>query len=169
MNIFVVGTGRCGTTTFSKACGFATNKTVSHERLAGSVYRLTDYPPNHIEVDAPLSFWLPRLRTIYPGCRFVHLVRHADRSGCIDSMSSHDPDICGAFGRMLFHYPECSAREGAEAMYDVINEMVNGADVLRVLLREVQSRWHEVWEWMECDGDFEKSRSEWNVKYNATA
>lgn len=168
-NVFVVGTGRCGTTTFAAACRYATNKTVSREGQAGGVYQLDKYPDSHIEVDAPLAFWMPRLRLLYPGCRFVHLVRYADRDGCLASMVTHDPDICRFFGQMVYHFADCEPMDGAAALYEIVNDMIGGPDVLRVRLREVKERWGQVWEWMECEGNFEQSREEWNVRHNSSS
>jgi hypothetical protein len=61
MNIFVTGTGRCGTTTFSKAYSHIKNYTSGHETKAGIINR--KYPNNHIEVD-PHLFWNKNLENI---------------------------------------------------------------------------------------------------------
>ncbi len=62
MNVFVLGTGRCGTTTFMKACRHVTNCTSGHETRVNHVgpERLS-YPSNHIEADNRLSWFLGRL------------------------------------------------------------------------------------------------------------
>lgn len=167
MNIFVVGTGRCGSTTFAAACKHAVNMTAGHETAAGRIYDFI-YPPNHIEVDPPLTFWINKLRSYYPGCKFVHLIREVDREGCIHSLAVNDPDICQWFGRMIYHFPECQPSEGAEAIYEIMNSIVQGEDVLRIRLVDVKERWWQVWEWMGCKGDFYRSLKEWDVKYNET-
>lgn len=164
-NIFVVGTGHCGTTTFAAACQFATNMTAAHESAANRIYDF-QYPENHIEVDAPLAFRLPLLRDLYPGCRFVHLIR--DRQPCIASMARNEADVCQWFGRMLYHYPACTPTEGAAVYYDIVNRIVTGPDVLRVYLETVKSQWQEAWDWMGCEGDFTRSREEWNVRHHAS-
>lgn len=165
MNIFVVGTGHCGTTTFAKACRFATNRKVSHESASGGIYTF-EYPEDHIEVDAPLAFWVPRLRSFYRGCRFVHLVR--DKKPCIESLARNEALVCQWFGHMLYHFPEATPLDGALALYSVINESLRGEDVLQVRLEEIKIRWHEVWAWMGCEGDFARSLAEWDIKYHAS-
>jgi hypothetical protein len=40
MKIFVTGTGRCGTVTFSKACSHITNYTSGHKTKAGVINRI---------------------------------------------------------------------------------------------------------------------------------
>ena len=57
MNIFVLCTGRCGSMTFTKACGHIDNFSSAHESRCGRLgnERLA-YPENHIEVDNRLSW-----------------------------------------------------------------------------------------------------------------
>jgi hypothetical protein len=80
VNVFVLCTGRCGSTTFAKACSHITNYTASHESrhgMAGNT-RL-DYPPNHIEVENRLSWFLGRLDERFGNSAFyVHLTRNPD-------------------------------------------------------------------------------------------
>ena len=62
MNIFVLNTGRCGSTTFIKACQHIRNYTALHESRANRIaeQRLA-YPRDHIEADNRLSWFLGRL------------------------------------------------------------------------------------------------------------
>jgi len=91
MNVFILGTGRCGTTTFSKACGYVRGYTVGHE----SRWRKTgddrlNYPGNHIEVDNRLSWYLGRLHARFNhDVLYVHLAR--DRAGVIESFLQRQP------------------------------------------------------------------------------
>jgi len=78
MNVFVLNTGRCGSTTFARACRHISNFSSAHESrtyLFGEE-RLA-YPSNHIEVDNRLSWLLGRLDRKY-GDRavYVHLKRN---------------------------------------------------------------------------------------------
>ena len=77
MNVFVLSTGRCGSTTFVEACRHVTNFTAAHEsraRISGSG-RLK-YPAQHIEADNRLSWFLGRLDREYgDGAFYVHLTR----------------------------------------------------------------------------------------------
>lgn len=80
MNVFVLCTGRCGSTTFIRACEHMTNYTAGHEtrcQLLGPD-RLA-YPDNHIEADNRLSWFLGRLDAAYGDDAFyVHLTRDPD-------------------------------------------------------------------------------------------
>ena len=59
MNVFVLNTGRCGSTTFIKACQHISNYTSSHESLLDRTgdQRLA-YPKNHIEANRPPELFL---------------------------------------------------------------------------------------------------------------
>lgn len=66
MNVFVLSTGRSGSSSFKKACEYIDNFTVSQESLVKKTHadRL-DYPDNHIEVDNRLSWFLGSLDKKY--------------------------------------------------------------------------------------------------------
>ncbi len=77
MNVFVLSTGRCGSTTFERACRHIGNYTTGHESRAGILGcgRL-EYPPNHIESDNRLAWFLGRLERRFPRDVFyLHLQR----------------------------------------------------------------------------------------------
>ncbi len=86
MNVFVLGTGRCGSVTFARACGHFTNFTSGHESRAREIgdERLA-YPPDHIEVDNRLSWFLGPLGARFDGetTLYVHLLR--DHDAVVDS------------------------------------------------------------------------------------
>jgi hypothetical protein len=77
MNVFILSTGRCGSMTFERACRHITNYTTAHEsRIAMIGAERLNYPPEHIESDNRLSWFLGRLDRQYPGDVFyVHLQR----------------------------------------------------------------------------------------------
>lgn len=83
MRVFVLCTGRCGSTTLSKALGHATNYTCAHESRSGRITDRLDYPDQHIEVDNRLSFMLGSLYKRYPDDFYVHLRR--DREAVVRS------------------------------------------------------------------------------------
>jgi hypothetical protein len=79
-NIFVLCTGRCGSTTFIKACSHAKNYTAGHETQLKKDYDTIEarlkYPANHIEADNRLSFFLGLLDKLYGSeTYYVHLKR----------------------------------------------------------------------------------------------
>ena len=78
MNIFILNTGRCGSTTFIQACKHITNFSCAHEsRTAILGKERMDYPDDHIEADNRLSWLLGRLDKKYGDDPFyVHLKRN---------------------------------------------------------------------------------------------
>jgi hypothetical protein len=85
MNVFVLCAGRCGSTTFAKACSHLTNFSAAHESRSSLLGReRLDYPANHIEIDNRLSWLLGRLDERYGDEAFyVHLWR--DRAAVAES------------------------------------------------------------------------------------
>ena len=78
MRVFVTGPGRCGTVTFAEACKAAiTNYTALHESHAG-MNPPWEFPDNHIEVDARLTWHVPKLIKKYPDAAWVVLDRNRD-------------------------------------------------------------------------------------------
>lgn len=77
MNVFVLNSGRCGSTSFIEACRHISNYSAAHEsrlHLIGSA-RLA-YPDRHIEADNRLAWQLGRLERAYgEGAFYVHLTR----------------------------------------------------------------------------------------------
>ena len=76
MRAFVLSTGRCGSTTFAKACEYMSNFTSGHETRWGlhGPERFA-FADNHVEVDNRLSWHLGELGHRYPDALFVHLKR----------------------------------------------------------------------------------------------
>ena len=81
MRVFILNTGRCGSTTFIRACQAAIrNYSAAHESRSGVAdeSRLA-YPDQHIEADNRLTFFLGALATRYPeDVYYVHLKRDPD-------------------------------------------------------------------------------------------
>lgn len=90
MNVFILNAGRCGSTTWIEACRHIRNYSAAHEsraHLTGEA-RL-NYPPQHIEADNRLSWFLGRLQQRYGDDAFyVHLQR--DRESSIASFARRD-------------------------------------------------------------------------------
>lgn len=63
MNVFVLTTGRSGSTTFYKACRHISNYTCGHESNWSLIGKeRLNYPENHIEVDNHLVWMLGWIR-----------------------------------------------------------------------------------------------------------
>lgn len=82
MNVFILNSGRCGSTTFIKACQHINNYTAAHEsRIRNTGPERLNYPDNHIEADNRLSWFLGRLDVLYgDSAIYIHLIRNADEA-----------------------------------------------------------------------------------------
>lgn len=78
--IIVLCTGRCGSMTLARACAHLTSHTSAHEgrtHLTGPA-RLA-FPPNHIEIDNRLAWFLGRLDEAWGDrAAYVHLTRNRE-------------------------------------------------------------------------------------------
>lgn len=117
MRVFVLGTGRCGTVTFSKACTLIKNFSSSHESktsFSRKKFGCFEYPENHIEIDPRLSYHYPILKKKYPEAIFFHLKRN--REECVVSLSKRK----SLSNYSIFHYGwfDGDYRRAAEMYYD---------------------------------------------------
>lgn len=170
MNVFVVGTGRCGTCSVYQAFGHATNYTVGHERMAGKVpnYNLRD---NHIEIGSPLTIAIPILKRKFPEAKWIHLIR--DKGPCVSSLINQCETSMRAYARQWLFMDEVSDKDlykVAALFYDSVNgtcrDLLAGEDYVVLKLSKIQSRWEQVWNWLGCEGSFEDSLAELKRHYN---
>lgn len=178
MNVFVLGTGRCGTVTFSKACQHITNFTCGHETMAGiTTPDRFEYPEQHIEVDPHLSWTLGQIIERYPHSYFVHLQR--DKSQVVDSWIRRGirnnvgaaPLIDVIFQTKSRRIGEKAYRRSVSLLHDtVVANIQRGLKNLysdHVWLHEAK-RWFPLfWHFIRAEGDLEAALSEFDIKHNA--
>ncbi len=120
MRVFVVGTGRCGSSTFYQACKTITNYTCGHETFAGQVHNF-EYPDNHIEVAVQNVQALALLQNKYPNSTFVYLIRRSEE--CIQSLVRQCPEYLKAWAYQVFLTHEVT-EEVATQYYLCINQQI---------------------------------------------
>lgn len=162
MRIFVLGTGRCGTVTFSKACGHITNYTSGHESNMGRIANF-NYPDNHIEVDGHLQWILPLLLDAHPDAKFVHLIR--DKAETCRSLARRES--MDLYAELCFMAPRTPDR-AANVLYDNTNRLIEllcpGA--LRLRLETIKEDFWQFWELAGAEGDLEAAVGEFDYHYN---
>lgn len=176
MNVFVLCTGRCGSTTFVKAASHIENYTTGHEtrsRFLGE-QRLA-YSPNHIEADNRLSWLLGKLENSFGKEAFyVHLQR--DREAVARSYAlrfDNKVSIVRAYREGILM--GARARERMPLCLDYVDTVTaNIAHFLRgkpnqmaFRLENAEQDWMSFWDLIGAEGDFASSLSEWKMKYNA--
>lgn len=179
-NIFILGTGRCGTTTFIKACKHIANYSADHEsqsRLIGED-RL-DYPNYHIEADNRLSWFLGRLEHKFAEDTFyVHLLRDRDAVAKSTNKRWKNPsNIIDAFSRgiVMRDVKRLSEEEKLQLSYDYVDTVTSNIELMlkstkkpfqTMYLETIKSDFKLFWEAIDAEGDLEKALAEFDVKHN---
>lgn len=176
MNVFILNAGRCGSTTFIKACQHISNYTAAHESLTTCIgdQRLL-YPENHIEADNRLSWMLGRLDRAYAdNAMYVHLRR--DRSSTAESFARRS-----GFGIMQA-YKDGILMEGqqGQSAYDVALDYIDTVeanislflkDKTRTMdfsLENAQNDFRTFWDFIGAEGKLEDALGKWDTSYNAS-
>lgn len=176
MNIFILNSGRCGSTTFIKACQHITNYSSAHESLIHKTgAERLNYPAVHIEADNRLSWLLGRLDDKYGADAFyVHLKR--DQQQTIESFSKRiDFGILKAYEQgILMH------EEHLEAAHTIAQDYIKTVDSnirlflkdksqkLTVSLDTVTADFTHFWNEINAQGDCNAALQEWDTRYNAS-
>jgi len=177
LNVFVLGTGRCGTVTFSEACRHITNYSSSHESRVSIVgsQRLA-YPPRHIEVDNRLSWMLGRLERIYGDeAVYVHMVRNP-----LDTARSYEKrwwpgSLISAYVQGIYLYlPEDVDRLAcSQDLVETVNANVeqflkSKTRTMRFSLENAESDFRDFWRLISAEGDLNAAIRVWAVRHNAS-
>ncbi len=167
MRVFVVGTGRCGSVTFSKACRHLDGFTVGHESPVG---RELAFPDQHVEVSPRLTWVLPVLVQKYRhDVLYVHLRRKREEviASWLRRGRRRGP---GIWERLVNDSSINSYRQICELCYDsmiaTIDLALVGTNHLTLWLHHAQESWIEFWTAIRAKGDYQRSLAEWNVRYN---
>jgi hypothetical protein len=181
MNVFVLGTGRCGTVTFSKACGHIRNYTTGHESL---VKALGDarfaYPDKHIEVDSRLPWFLGELAQRYPDAFYVHLIR--DPIAVAQSIARRwggRISFARAFGESMLMRGGKNTKEDrlaiarfqARTMTANIQMLLHALPPEQTIYARLENSggWFpEFWHRIGATGNVDEALAEFDIKYNAS-
>lgn len=177
MNIFVLNTGRCGSTTFIEACKHITNFSSAHESRAGRIgHDRFAYPENHIEADNRLSWFLGRLNQHYGNDAFyVHLKRDEHdtaksyakrlfRQGIIRAYSYGiligSRNAHGAFPLALDYCTTVNSNIEL-FLHDKTQKMVFN-------IEDAKQDFLQFWNLVGAEGDLEAALMEFDVNHNAS-
>lgn len=185
MRVFVLCSGRCGSTTFVKAASHISNYTAAHESRWG-IPRLSprlDYPDRHIEADNRLAWLTGPLLQRYgsdPDARFVHLTR--DTAATAASFVSWNGALleqgwirallCMGSSRRMTPEQKLAA---ATSLVETINLNIGlfmarvGERGMAFRLENAAQDWTTFWSWIGAAGSLSASLAEWKVRHNASA
>jgi len=176
MNIFILNTGRCGSSTFIKACSHITNYSAAHESRTTQVgkQRLA-YPAQHIEADNRLSWFLGRLDQQHAdNALYIHLSRNKQQT--IDSFSKRaDFGIMQAYkeGILLGGENNQSNQQIAEDYIDTVESNIefflkDKTNKMNFSLDNAKHDFEIFWELISAEGELNTALSEWDITYNAS-
>jgi hypothetical protein len=180
MNVFVLGTGRTGTTTLIRACSHLTNYTAGHETRVHLVGETRfDYPSAHIEADNRLSWFLGSLgrRFDHRPTLYVHLLRDEDeviasyrsratnRNGIIPAFSNgiiiqrrqHEPHEIDEVSRML-----------VRTVTDNVREFLRNRPSMELHLESLSDSFGDFVDRIGAEGDLRRAGLELRKRHNAT-
>ena len=179
-NVFVLCTGRCGSTTFARACGHIGNWTAGHETRAHllGADRLA-YPAGHIEADNRLSWMLGRLERAYgPDAAYVHLSRDADevarsyagrRAYGIMRAYQHGIVLPEPGKRTDTRPALLHARDMVDTVTANIDAFLRGKPhVMRMRMEDAETDFPRFWAWIGAEGRLDSAMQEWSIRHNRT-
>lgn len=176
MNIFILNSGRCGSTTFIKACSHIENYSSAHESLLSQTgARRFHYPKNHIEADNRLSWLLGRLDDLYADDAFyVHLSRNP-RDTAVSFSKRIDFGILKAYEQgILLHEKHLSPPlDIAKDYIETVNSNIklflkDKSNKMEVSLENIESDFTEFWKRIDAQGNLANALAEWKTNYNAS-
>ena len=181
MRVFILSSGRCGSTTVERACRHLTNYTAGHETRAGMVGpERFAYPDRHVESDNRLAWFLGSLgRACDPQqTLYVHLVRDPREVAASYVRRWDQPypaSLVRAFGHgVVMQGSEWSERDRlhvARFLVDTVNE--NIASFLAAQPRTMSgdiadaAAWFPgLWERIGGEGDLDAALMELRSRHN---
>jgi hypothetical protein len=176
MNVFVLCTGRCGSVTFIQACRHIHNYSSGHETRAARLGRdRLGYPPNHIEADNRLAWFLGKLDNVYgDNALYVHL-RRDDMETARSFLNRYERGIINAYAKAVLIElpPQTNPLEVCRDYCDTIN--INIKNFLKdkswkmdFRMETAQQDFLRFWDFIGAQGDQVLALKEWEVKHNAT-
>lgn len=181
MNVFVLTTGRTGSTTFAKACSHIRNFSSGHESLCHKLgdERL-DYPKYHIEVDNRLCFFLGLLDRKYgDNALYVHLQR--DIREIADSFNKRwhgNRSIIYAYAQAInyLNIENLSHSQKMQVCIDYVNAtnanidlfLKDKTNVIKMNLTTIVDDFKVFWDKINAQGSIINAIEELSVKYNSS-
>lgn len=176
MNVFVLSTGRCGSTTFARACGHIDNYSAAHESRISCVQDRVHYPDDHIEVDNHLAWFLGRLDERYGDDAFyVHLKRDLEetaQSRRHREARKVDPGLMWAYGqRLIWENEEADLIDVCRHYCRTVNSNIrlflkDKSKTMTVRLESVREDFQAFWSRIGATGPLEAALQEWDRRHN---
>lgn len=181
MNVFVLCTGRSGSTTFIEACKHITNYTAGHETRSKIIdHTRFDYPDNHIEGDNRLSWFLGALDEKYgDNAYYVHLIR--DKEPTIASFGKRwklSGSIIKAFSEGILmqqgkRLSDIEKKNVASQYYDTVNSNIRAflkdkTHTTTIRLETIEEGFTQFWKDIGAEGEIDMAVKTLGVQHNVS-
>ena len=176
MNVFVLNAGRCGSTTWIRACSHIRNFSAGHEtriHLVGA--ERLNYPDRHIEADNRLCWLLGRLDRQYGDRAFyVHLQR--DPAATAQSFARRRAfGILQAYadGILLGSEPTATPLVLADDYLETVQANIecflrDKSHTLDVRLEQAKQDFPRFWQAIGAEGDLDAALAEFDIRHNSS-
>lgn len=180
MRIFILCTGRSGSSAIIKACKHIDNYSSGHETLSEkTVNERFKYPNDHIEADNRLSWQLGQLDKLFGDEAFyVHLKRDKDAVAKSFMGRFFQWSIIDSYCEGIKKVPPFSLnnRERLAACYEYIETVNTNIDFflsdktnkMEIHLENIENDFLKFWEKINATGNLEKALNEFKIKHNAS-
>ena len=174
MNVFVLNTGRCGSTTFIRACAHISNYSSAHESRCALLGKARlDYPSGHIEADNRLSWFLGKLDERYGNDAFyVHLKRNPEITAA-SYVKRYSAGIINAYRKaVLLYLPENSSPMAVAMDYcetvdaNIAFFLKDKTHKMDFHLENAKADFRKFWDFIGAEGNPQAALNEFEVSYN---
>lgn len=179
MRVFVLCTGRCGSTTLARAAQHATNITAGHETRAHLLWGRLDYPDDHVEVDNRLAWFLGGLDKRYGDDPvYVHLTRDPEETAQSYSHRWRGPvSLVRAYGNGIVQsrrplnedqdWLDVSRSAIAAVTENIEAFLATKSKVVHASLPDLRDGFDEMWKRAGLDGDLDAAHETLTRRHNA--
>ena len=179
MRVFILSTGRCGSTSFAKACSHISNYTSAHESLSNRFGpERFNYPDQHIEIDNRLSWHLGQLDSNF-GDNAIYILLKRDREKVALSYLDRfliKGSIMDAFCEGIRMTPptQLNKQEKLQSCYDYIDTvnsnirsfLSNKTRCMTINIEHIHEEFPDFWNYINADGNLEDALNEFDLRHN---
>jgi hypothetical protein len=180
MRVFVLCTGRSGSTAFVKACQHIDNFTAGHETNAKVIGKKRfSYPDQHIEVDNRLSWFLGTLDEKFNPNKTLYVHLRRDLEETVNSFMrrfKRRGSIVSAFARGVYMTPipfldDAERRQVCIDYVNAVNKNIelfleNKPNKMEIHLDRIKEEFPEFLERIDAEVDLEDCLNTFDVKHN---
>ena len=182
MNVFILCTGRSGSTTFIKACKHIANYTSAHESLCNKLGQTRfHFPEQHIEADNRLSWHLGELDKCY-GKEAIYVFLKRDKNAIAKSYMRRflrPKSMIYAYANGIKKSPpeSLSKDEKHQICLDyvetveqnIIHFLKDKPHQIEMNIASIKAEYPSFWKLIKAEGNLDKALMEFDIKHNSSS